>query len=308
MTAPMFVLGHLSDPHLGPLPTPRLRELTGKRVIGIINWRRRRRVAHRAEVVDTLVHDLQAAHPDHIAVTGDLVNVALDLEFAPARQWLSRLGPPDHVTVVPGNHDVYVRSAVQYPARHWGDYMRADGIGSAAPHGRPAHFPFVRRRGQVALIGLSTAVPTGLVTATGKLGAEQLMRLSDALDHLAHQGLFRVVLLHHPPTSTMSERLKRLIDAGPFRRVIAEHGAELVIHGHSHVQSLVWLDGPNQARVPVSGVPSASATLHGRRDPASYNLYRIAGSPGGWQCEAVTRGLRPGHHGIVEIERRRLCG
>jgi 3',5'-cyclic AMP phosphodiesterase CpdA len=308
MTAPMFVLGHLSDPHLGPLPTPRLSELSGKRVLGIINWRRRRRVAHRSDVVDTLVHDLQAETPDHIAVTGDLVNVALDLEFAPARQWLSRLGSPDHVTVVPGNHDVYVRSAMQYPARHWGDYMRGDGIGAAAPHGRPAHFPFVRRRGSIALVGLSTAVPTGLVTATGKLGAEQLMRLADTLDHLAHLGLFRVVLLHHPPTSTVSERLKRLIDAGPFRRVIAEHGAELVIHGHTHVQSLVWLQGPRNQRVPVFGVPSASATLHGRRDPASYNLYRIEGGPGGWQCEAVTRGLRPGHHGVVEIERHTVCG
>jgi 3',5'-cyclic AMP phosphodiesterase CpdA len=186
--------------------------------------------------------------------------------------------------------------------------MRADGIGSAAPHGRPAHFPFVRRRRHVALIGLSTAVPTGLVTATGKLGAEQLMRLSDTLGHLAHLGLFRVVLLHHPPTSTVTERLKRLIDAGPFRRVISEHGAELVIHGHSHLQSLTWLDGPKRSRVPVIGVPSASATLHGRRDPASYNLYRITGGPGVWQCEAVTRGLRLGHHGIVELQRRTLLG
>ena len=50
----MFVLAHLSDPHLGPLPAPRLRELAGKRVFGFINWRRGRRYRHRPEVLDVL--------------------------------------------------------------------------------------------------------------------------------------------------------------------------------------------------------------------------------------------------------------
>ena len=301
----MFVLAHLSDPHLGPVPLPRLHELTGKRALGYMNWHRRRFVRHRPEVLDALVEDLRAAAPDHIAVTGDLVNISLEKEFPPAREWLAKLGSPHDVSMVPGNHDAYVRHAINHAASHWGDYMRGDGIGAGAPHTHSGPFPYVRRRGPVALIGLSTALPTAPFSATGKLGAEQLMRFSDALAHLQHEDLFRIVLIHHPPAAQGPNRLKRLIDAGPFRRVIAEHGAELVLHGHNHVHSLHWIAGQN-GRVPVVGVPAASAALRGDRDPAGYNLYRIDGEPGRWRCEVTSRGLKAGHQGLTELSRRPL--
>src|SRR6266581_2024214 len=248
----MFVLAHLSDPHLGPVPLPRFRELTGKRALGFVNWHRRRFVRHRPEALEALVHDLRSAAPDHIAVTGDLVNIALEKEFPPAREWLARLGSPHDVSMVPGNHDAYVRDAIEHPASHWGDYMRGDGIGTGAPHSRSGPFPYVRRRGPAALIGLSTALPTA-----------------------------------------------------PFRRLIAEYGAELVLHGHNHVHSLAWIGGPEH-RIPVVGVPSASAAVRGDRDPAGYNLYRIHGAPGRWRCEVTSRGLKAGHPGLTELSRRAL--
>ena len=80
-----FTLAHLSDPHLPPLPAARLHELAGKRAFGYLNWTRNRHKYHRREVLDALVADMQAQRPDHIAVTGDLVNLALEAEFAPAR-------------------------------------------------------------------------------------------------------------------------------------------------------------------------------------------------------------------------------
>ncbi len=122
----MVVLAHLSDPHLGPLPKPRLAELAGKRATGYLNWRRKRQSVHRADVLARIVADLKTQAPDHIAVTGDLVNISLPGEYAPARAWLEALGPPHDVTLVPGNHDVYVRKAASAPAAHWGDYMRGD--------------------------------------------------------------------------------------------------------------------------------------------------------------------------------------
>src|SRR5215470_5993435 len=106
----MFVLAHLSDPHLAPLPAPRPMELAGKRLLGFVNWRLRRHACHRREVLDALVADVAAAAPDHVAVTGDLINLALEAEFGPARAWLARLGAADRVTMVPGNHDIYVRA------------------------------------------------------------------------------------------------------------------------------------------------------------------------------------------------------
>jgi 3',5'-cyclic AMP phosphodiesterase CpdA len=299
----MFVLAHLSDPHLGPVPAPRLHELTGKRALGFINWHRRRFLRHRPEVLHALVDDMRATGPDHVAVTGDLVNIAIEKEFPPAREWLGQLGSPHDVSMVPGNHDAYVRDAVAHPMSHWGDYMRGDGIGLAAPASRLGRFPYLRRRGSVAIVGLSTAVPTAPFLATGRLGADQLMRLSDLLAHLAHEEAFRIILIHHAPFPAGPNRFKRLVDAGPFRRVIAEHGADLILHGHHHRHSLNWLDGPNHS-VPAVGVPSASAGLAGEGHPAGYNLYRIGRDGTGWQCEAISRGLRS--KGFVELSRRWL--
>src|SRR5271167_156697 len=118
-----FTLAHLSDPHLPPLPEPKLSELLGKRALGYLNWTRNRHLYHRRDVLDALVSDLQAQQPDHIAVTGDLVNLALEAEFAPARAWLEGVGAPDRVTVIPGNHDAYVRATQHRFAETLGHYL-----------------------------------------------------------------------------------------------------------------------------------------------------------------------------------------
>src|SRR5215510_8125602 len=293
----MFVLAHLSDPHLGPLPAPRWRELLGKRATGYVNWRRKRHLTHRGEVLSRIVADLKAQAADHIAVTGDLVNISLAGEYAPARAWLASLGPPHDVTLVPGNHDLYVRTAAQYPRLSWSDYMRAD-------DGDPSvdvPFPFVRRRGPLALIGLSSAVPTAPFLATGRLGSGQIDRLAAALDRCDREGRFRVVLIHHPPLSKPSRRFKRLVDGAELRTVLARHGAELVIHGHDHEHALIALAGPLRP-IPVVGVPSASEAPPGKHC-AGYNLYRIEGRDGQWRCEAIWRSLARDGEAIVETRR-----
>jgi 3',5'-cyclic AMP phosphodiesterase CpdA len=294
----MFVLAHLSDPHLAPLPTIHPLELLSKRGLGFLNWLRKRRSIHRPEVLATLVADLKARAPSHIAVTGDLVNLSLSNEFAPARAWLERLGGPSEVTVVPGNRDAYVRAAADFALSDWGDYMRGDNGES---------FPFVRRRGPLTLIGLSTSLPTLPFAATGRLHGDQLSRLGELLAALGRENAFRVVLIHHPPMAG-ANYFRRLADADALRELLRQHGAELVLHGHHHEASLVWLPGP-QSRIPAIGVPSASGAP-GRRDddPAGYNLYEIEGAPGAWRCTMVVRGLRDDGRSLDELNRRPLLG
>jgi 3',5'-cyclic AMP phosphodiesterase CpdA len=303
----MFTLAHLSDPHLAPLPTPRLRELASKRLTGFINWQRKRRFMHRGEVLAAIVADLKAQSPDHIAVTGDLANISLPQEFAAGRAWLEQVGDARDVTVVPGNHDVYVRAARTEPARNWREFL----CGDAPSRADEPIFPFVRRRGPLALIGVTTAVPTPPFMATGRLGAPQLERLGETLAALGGEPCFRVVLIHHPPVSPPARRIKRLIDAPALRAVLARHGAELLLHGHDHVHSLVWLDGPGR-KIPAVGVPSASAMPGGKDDPAAYNIYRIDGAPGAWRCEAISRGVALADDwargGIAELKRQQLWG
>jgi 3',5'-cyclic AMP phosphodiesterase CpdA len=293
-----FLLAHVSDPHLAPLPRPTLIELIGKRVTGYINWRRKRQAIHQAEVLARIVADVKAQKPDHIAVTGDLVNLALPAEYQPARAWLDALGSPADVTLVPGNHDAYVRSGVAASQRHWAAFMRGDAAGAVE-----IEFPFLRRRGPLALIGVSTSVPSLPFMATGRVGADQLKRLETILDASGRDGLYRVVLIHHPPTSKPSHYLKRLTDGPRLREVLARHGAELVIHGHNHRRQTVWLDGPS-GRIPAIGVPSASEAPPGEHDPAGYNLYRIDGERGAWRCEVITRATT--NDGVAEIDRTML--
>src|SRR5262249_15949346 len=151
---------------------PRWSELAGKRATGYLNWRRKRHLVHRSDVLARVVADLKAQAPDHIAVTGDLVNIALGSEYAPAAAWLAALGTPRDVTLGPGNQDGYGGGGARYPSAHWGDYLRGDDGGT---------FPFLRRRGSLALIGLSSAVPTAPFMATGRLGAAQLAELAELL-------------------------------------------------------------------------------------------------------------------------------
>jgi 3',5'-cyclic AMP phosphodiesterase CpdA len=289
----MITLAHLSDPHLAPLPKPRWSELFGKRVTGYINWQRKRRFIHDTAVLAKIVADIKAQAPDHIAVTGDIANIALPAEFVHGREWLESLGSPKHVTCVPGNHDVYVKEAAHYAARQWGAQMSDDdGING---------FPFLRQRGSLALIGVTSGVPTAPLLATGWLGTLQLAGLAATLNELKDKNIFRVLLIHHPPVSKAG-RAKVLLDAPILLRIIAAHGADLVIHGHDHMHMLNWLQGPNGTKVPALGVPSASAAIGTSKDAAAYNLYRIDGAPGAWSCDVISRGITPSGE-VVEQKR-----
>jgi len=155
-----------------------------------------------------------------------------------------------------------------------------------------AGFPYVRRRGPLALIGLSTGVPTAPFLATGWLGTKQLTALAVILNELKNENLFRVLMIHHPPV-TQSSNHKRLLDAPVLLRIIDAHGADLLIHGHDHLHMLNWLAGPNGTRVPAVGVPSASAVPGADKDGAAYHLYEIDGSRGAWRCEVISRGIGP---------------
>ena len=277
-----FTLAHLSDPHLPPLPAARLRDLASKRALGYLNWTRNRYKYHRREVLDALVADVRAQEPDHIAVTGDLVNLALEAEFAPSLQWLASVGEAEHVTVIPGNHDAYVRATRHRAAEIWADYVRGDVDGGNGA------FPFVRKRGPVALIGLSSAVPTLPLMATGSLGRAQLQALDRILAQLASEHAFRVLLVHHPLHST--SRVKRLTDSRQLRALIRQHGVELVLHGHDHIHSTMWLEGP-RGEIPAVGVPSASAIAHRHYPAAAFNLFSIERTNDAWRVEQTVRAI-----------------
>jgi 3',5'-cyclic AMP phosphodiesterase CpdA len=286
----MFSLAHISDVHLAPLPVVRPGELRGKRFIGYHTWRYRRRFIHLPSILEAVVTDMIAHEPDHIALTGDLINIALSAEFRLAAEWLSALGDPEKITFVPGNHDAYVPFPWDTGIGLWAEYMTGD-LRLPAARGTGAlatPFPFVRQRRNVALIGASSAVPVGWRFASGFLGKPQLEALRNILRELRERGFFRILLIHHPPLPGQAEERKALRDAQELKAVLEQEGAELVLHGHNHTAMLARLDsacGP----VHVVGVPSASAAATPRKPAAAWNLYRVRRENGSWHCDVTVR-------------------
>jgi 3',5'-cyclic AMP phosphodiesterase CpdA len=299
----IVTIAHLTDVHLGPISgfTPRYWNL--KRGLGYLNWVRKRRHDHQRAVLDRIVSDVLAQAPDHVAVGGDLCNIGLPREHIDALAWLKTLGPPDRVSVVPGNHDIYCRTGRDPGVGRWAPYMASDAPGRAFT-GDGTGFPFVRVAGRVALVGVNSALATPPAMAWGRVGSDQLARLAAAFDRLAAAGLFRLVLIHHPPLPAQASRPRGLRDAHALKAILQRHGAELVVHGHNHRNMLAWLQHGSGV-CPVVGAPSASFGRRHRREPlARYNLYRIDAASRA--IELVGRGLGQPGGGIVEIERRRL--
>jgi 3',5'-cyclic AMP phosphodiesterase CpdA len=294
----MFRLAHLSDVHLGPLPDIGYGQLVSKRALGYVNWQRNRRRFLHDTVIEAIVVDMKANAPDHVAVTGDLVNLALDQEIELARLWLQTLGEPHDVSVVPGNHDAYVPGALDRVCRAWSPWMSGDDARALVDR---RSFPYLRIRGNVALIGATSARATAPFMANGFFRDSQAHRLSAILDATGKRGLFRVVMIHHPPVRNAVPQHKRLFGIDNFQRTIRRHGAELVLHGHSHLPSLHWIDGTT-AKVPVVGVAAAGQAPGGRKPAAQHNLIDISGEPGAWSVRLARRGLTGATTPPVEIE------
>jgi 3',5'-cyclic AMP phosphodiesterase CpdA len=288
----MWSFVQLSDPHVAPLPAARLRDLWNKRVLGFLSWRVRRRAVHLTDVLACLVRDVHAQAPDHTVVTGDIANLALPEEFVRGAAWLRTLGSPHDVSIVPGNHDAYVAVPWDTSVGLWASYMGTEEPRPRLPRALD-DFPFVRVRDRVAFVGISTARPMKPFLATGEIGAAQMSRVEEILLDLRRRNLFRVVMMHHPPTAHATKARKRLVDAEPFREVIARVGAELVIHGHTHRPSLGVLRSPCGA-TPVVGTPSASASrASGDEHYARYHIYRLDFTSSRPRLTLEVRGLDP---------------
>lgn len=276
-----FRLAHLSDPHLPPPPSPfRVADLLSKRSVSRMAWRRKH-ARHDPAVLAALIRDIEARGVDHVAITGDLTNFSTPEEYAAAAEWLSSLGDPGGITVSPGNHDALVRRGAPDRFTPWEPWLGDAGDDD---------FPRLRRRGPVALLNLSSAVATAPQSAQGRLGARQI---ADAAQRLrAAEGAFRVLLIHHPPADGLVSRRKSLTDAAELRAMLAEAGAELILHGHAHEPSLASVRGP-RGPIPVLGAPSASSPPGKAHRAARWHEISVSRDGVAWRLAVSVRGVGP---------------
>lgn len=314
MTEPRkSTFAQISDLHL-PFPNwAPLKHWNTKRALGLLNWLRSRRRVHRFEAADAIVADLKEHHPDHIAVTGDLVNIGLPQEFQSARAWLETLGPPDRVSVIPGNHDIY--SALEEHeqcVRFWSPYMVSDTFGQSLGLGDDAAFPFVRKIGPIVLVGANSAKPTPPFIAQGLVDAEQIEAIGVVLRKIAETGLASCLMLHHPPLPGLAPARRALEDADAVAQMIAGSPVDFVIYGHNHRNALSWLKrsastGGRDSKIAICGAASASAYLKHHDEPtAQYDLYEVTQQDDTFHIVRVTRGLNDTKDRVVELNRVQL--
>src|SRR5512139_2786763 len=200
-----FRIAHVSDVHvLSPLGAEWRRMLFNKRITGWANVVLRRGRVHRRDYLRAVLEEA-AMRADHVVVTGDITNMAHESEYREARRLLDDLARRVEVTVVPGNHDIYLPAVGRERrfSHHFAPFVTSERVSLAVP--LPAgDYPLVKLRGPAAIIGLSSAVPRLPFVASGVLGREQLAALERVLALPGVASRTPVLLVHHPPVDAPS--------------------------------------------------------------------------------------------------------
>ncbi|MBX3191446.1 MAG: metallophosphoesterase [Labilithrix sp.] len=273
-------IAHFSDLHVLALDGVATHRFFNKRFTGWVNLRLKRGHKHKSVHVRTIAREITKAKVDHVVITGDLTNLALEQEFDAVKRLLEdELGlHEDRVSVVPGNHDLYTRGALRDRrfTRSFRGYVASDlpELSAEIPLG---HFPFVKLRGPAAIIGLSSAVPRPPLMASGELGSAQIEALRRILAHDEVKRRTPVIILHHPihnPPSKLKTFAEGLWDADALIETLSVVPRGLLLHGHLHVRRQRSLGTPLGELLAI-GATSASLVHENEHKMAGFNLYEI---------------------------------
>ena len=216
-----------------------------------------------------------------------------------AHSFLKLLGEPENVTANCGNHDSYLPGSLQKSIRKWAPYLSSDDkIISTAND-----YPILRKRDDIAIIACNSAEATLPFFATGYFRKKQAERLAQILDQT--KDMYRIVMIHHPPIADATPWYKRLIGQEEFRDVIKTHGAELILHGHTHLDTKNHIEGP-LGDVPVICVPAAGNAPGGHKPAGQYNLFSITREKTGWETGFEEYGFTNEKDGVGLISSQRF--
>ena len=194
-----LTLAHLSEVHLGPLPPGAAWEnFALKRIVGTLSWKLKRCKLHDPAISSALVADIKAAAPDHVAFTGDLLNVSAYAEFPRAARWLQGFGDPTWISYVPGNHDAYVPVPWKQGLAYLASVQEADGRFPGEESGQPA----------ITSLAVMAFLSRGHMPDEGRYGKQISQAIDFVLSTQKRRGYFSLLPVA-PPASHLSLRRPR---------------------------------------------------------------------------------------------------
>ena len=284
----------LSDLHLSNIGIPNPLRLMNKRFFGYLSWLKKRKRAHQQWVLESALKSIKHLGVDHYAITGDFTHIGLKHEFSQVASWLSKVGDPKDVTIIPGNHDLYVNEQWDRSFALWEKYMTGDSRfhHSSNPNEEDALeqlndlYPVVRIRKHIAFIGISSIFDAPYFRATGKVSQKQLDRLENVLKNPGLNSYCKVLLIHHPITLTNTAKRKSLLNYKMLSDIIQEHPVQLILHGHGHSTYTELLNCNHNTQTPIIGLSSSSSTSQNTKYKAGFMLFDIPKSPSHWEIHS----------------------
>ena len=255
---------HLTDLHVQTLP--RIREMTGKRLLGSVNLYVLGRRSKFSEAVQrAAIAAAVAENPDVVVFTGDLTAQALDGEFEAAEELLQPILTRFPTVLIPGNHDTYARETVP------GDRMRRR-FGKWMGEGAPWLHTF----DEIAFLHLETCRLDPL--SRGFTPPEQITKAERLLEQSGERFIF--LCQHYPLLGRRGETYGPSTRALSNARIIEDFlgrtdriGA--VLHGHEHHGFTVDVPTGGGPRPILNPGASGYAWLPAKNRTAHLNVYEV---------------------------------
>ncbi len=267
-------IAHLSDLHLLDLKGVEFHRFLNRRITGMVNLMTRRKDAHSAQIFERVLEDLLDQKVDHVVITGDLSNLALESEFERVAAYLRLLWDYRHVSVVPGNHDYYTGGArrTRRFEKTFYPYMFPEFSDLDVDL-----YPYAKDLGPVTIFGFCSPTETLPLFADGYVDPGQQMRFVRLVKAPKFRNTFKIALLHHHFHGAHNplELTSVLRNRRQMRDLLLDNGVDLVLHGHDHKAYRGWLAN-TERRIPVIGAGSCTATAPDPDRVARYNIYTIA--------------------------------
>ncbi len=232
---------HVSDLHLeNGFPGVSWQSFLNKRLVGLANLRlhRHRLFAEAPDKVRALAEFAESNAVDFIVCTGDFTALGTEPELAYARQVVEPLAvSAKGFFVVPGNHDLYLRDAVDggWFERYFGEFSKNELPEYTADGNWPqVWFP----SDDVAVVAVNSARPNARASSSsGRIPDAQIEALGRVLADPRVRDRFVLVATHYAPrlASGQPDRPRHgLENADAFLAATAGLRRGVIVHGHVH--------------------------------------------------------------------------